>query len=146
MNEEVSDRWILWMISLSRFDKKEVPNDVLQRVVEKINLCPTAGNKQVRNAIWVSCFQSYFVYVVKSPELIKAAGKATGQGWVESVRFGLLCYLQVPCLLVFCCECKDSYYGKRGLELFALQDASIAQTFAILALQEEGLSNCFFLL
>lgn len=51
MNEEVSDRWILLMISLSRFDKKEVPNDVLQRVVEKINLCPTAGKKQVRNSI-----------------------------------------------------------------------------------------------
>ena len=46
-------------------------------------------------------------------------------------------------MFVFCCDFKDHYYGKRGTELYSLQDATIAQTYAILACNKEGLSEAF---
>lgn len=46
-------------------------------------------------------------------------------------------------MFVFCCDFKDHYYGKRGAELYSLQDATIAQTYAILACNKEGLSEAF---
>lgn len=42
---------------------------------------------------------------------------------------------------MFCCDFKDHYYGKRGVELYSIQDATIAQTFAIISCQKEGLSE-----
>lgn len=50
-------------------------------------------------------------------------------------------HLQAPLVFVFCCEIKDHFYGRRGLDLYTIQDATIAETFAILACQEEGLSR-----
>lgn len=44
-------------------------------------------------------------------------------------------------MFVFCCETEKHFYGQRGLSLFTLQDAAIAQTYAILACQDEGLSK-----
>ncbi|KNB43385.1 nitroreductase [Blastocystis sp. subtype 4] len=91
--------------------------------MEKIILCPNAGNQQLLKA--------YYIYAVTNRSKIEAICKASGQGWVQ----------QAPLLFVFCCECKDHFYGRRGLELYALQDATIAQTYAVLACQEEGLSS-----
>lgn len=63
------------MISLCRFDKKEVPDDVLQRVVEKINLCPTAGNKQVRKSICMSVFVVIFCVCCEISKMYKRCWK-----------------------------------------------------------------------
>ena len=66
-------------------------------------------------------------------EQIEALCKSSGQGWIQ----------QAPLVFVFCCEIKDHFYGRRGLDLYTIQDATIAETFAILACQEEGLKSCW---
>ncbi|KAM7455837.1 hypothetical protein BLSTO_03411 [Blastocystis sp. subtype 1] len=108
--------------SIRSFESTPIPDEVLHRITEDINLCPTAGN-----------IQSYHVYIVRNPKLIEQITIASGQGWIQ----------QAPCVFVFCCDFKDHYYGKRGAELYSLQDATIAQTYAILACNKEGLKSCW---
>lgn len=48
--------------------------------------------------------------------------------------------MQSPLLFVFCAECGDRSFGQKSIDLYYIQDAAIAQTFSMLAIEEEGLS------
>jgi len=52
---------------------------------------------------------------------------------------------QAPIVLVFCTNAARSAerYGERGVRLYALQDATIAATFAMLATHDLGLATCW---
>jgi nitroreductase len=98
-----------------------VEQDKLQEILKTANAAPSAGN-----------LQAYEVYLVKeAPHLTALAQAAGNQGWVAAA----------PLALVFCAHPARSTprYGERGKRLYALQDATIACTFAMLAATALGL-------
>ena len=109
--------------SMRVFNSRPVEPEKLTRILEAARSAPSAGN-----------LQSYEIYVVtavrKRAALAQAAG---GQGFV----------LAAPVDLVFCANPARAreQYGERGERLYALQDATIACTFAMLAGVALGLSN-----
>jgi len=91
--------------------------------LEAANRAPSAGN-----------VQPYEVYVVRSQE--------------QRSRLTTICLdqkfiSQAPISLVFCAVPARSAekYGQRGADLFAIQDATIACTFAMLAVTDLGLAS-----
>jgi len=98
-------------------------DEALQKIFETINCAPSAGN-----------LQALEVYVVKRKTdrqaLVRAAGEQEFLG-------------QAPVVLVFCAHPARSSgkYGWRGEELYAVQDATIACTFAMLAAAALGLAS-----
>jgi len=100
-----------------------VEADKLEQILTAVNQAPSAGN-----------LQAYEVYVVERPELRKGLRQAAfDQEFLD----------QAPIVLVFCAHAARSVgkYGRRGEELYCLQDATIACTFAMLAATALGLST-----
>jgi nitroreductase len=109
--------------SIRLFKDSPVEMEKLQKILEACNLAPSAGN-----------LQGYEIYVVTEPEQRQALVMAAlGQAFLA----------QAPVDLVFCANPQRSAvkYGKRGRELYSVQDATIACTFAMLAAQQLGLSS-----
>jgi len=109
--------------SVRLFKDTPVEAEKLQKILEACNLAPSAGN-----------LQGYEIYVVTIPEqrqgLVMAA---LGQGFLA----------QAPVDLVFCAnpQRSEGKYGKRGRELYSVQDATIACTYAMLAAQALDLAT-----
>jgi nitroreductase len=109
--------------SIRAFTSAPVQEDALRHILETINRAPSAGN-----------LQAYELYLVRDDErraaLVRAAG---GQEFLA----------QAPIVLVFCTHGAraQSRYGQRGTELYALQDATIACTYGMLAATALGLSS-----
>jgi len=109
--------------SIRAFQKKPVEEEKIRRIIEVTNLAPSAGN-----------LQAYEVVVVKDPVLKdKLARAALGEGFVS----------EAPVCFVFLAypERSSKKYGRRGSELYCLQDATIAATYTMLAATALGLSS-----
>ena len=110
--------------SVRAFRDRPVGKENLDRILDAVMSCPTAGN-----------LQAYRLHVVSDGETRQELSRAAmGQRYVA----------EAPVVLVFsACFSDASKYGKRGRELYALQDATIATTFAHLAATAEGLGSCW---
>jgi len=109
--------------SVRAFQKKPIEEEKIRRIIETINLAPSAGN-----------LQAYEVVVVKDPMLKEKLAKAAlGQSFVS----------EAPVCFVFVAypERSSKKYGHRGSELYCIQDATIATTYAMLAATSLGLSS-----
>jgi nitroreductase len=109
--------------SIRAFQKKPVEEEKIRRIIEVISLAPSAGN-----------LQAYEFVVVKDPMLKdKLAKAALGQSFVS----------EAPVCFVFVAypERSSKKYGRRGSELYCVQDATIAATYAMLAASALGLSS-----
>jgi nitroreductase len=109
--------------SVRAFQKKPVEEEKIRRIIETINLAPSAGD-----------LQAYEVVVVKDPMLKgKLAKAALGQDFVS----------EAPVCFVFVAypERSSKKYGRRGSEIYCIQDAAIATTYAMLAATSLGLSS-----
>jgi nitroreductase len=109
--------------SVRSYKPQPVEEDKLKEIFEAANMAPSAGN-----------LQAYQVRVVQDPAKRKAlASAAYGQGFIADA----------PVCLVFCADPQRSAgkYGKRGSELYSVQDATIAGTFAMLAAVNLGLAT-----
>ncbi|MEW6094592.1 MAG: nitroreductase family protein [Chloroflexota bacterium] len=108
--------------STRKFIRQPVEAEKLRKVLETINSAPSAGN-----------MQAYEVYVVNDPVRQAALSKASWDQ--ESI-------VEAQVVLVFCThpELNAERYGDRGRDLYALQDATIACTFAMLAVIAVGLA------
>lgn len=109
--------------SIRAFQKKPVEEEKIRRLIEVISLAPSAGN-----------LQAYEVIVVKDPMLKdKLAKAALGESFVS----------EAPVCFVFLAYAGRSSkrYGRRGAELYCIQDATIATTYAMLAATAVGLSS-----
>ena len=101
--------------SVRKYLPRPVEAAKLQAILGAMNRAPSAGN-----------LQGYEVYLVESlqkrQELVKAA--------LEQEFLA-----EAPVVLVFCANGPRSAqkYGERGSTLYAIQDATIACTFAMLA-------------
>lgn len=100
-----------------------IEEDKLRRIFEAANLAPSAGN-----------LQAYQVYTVKDEGKRKALAKAA-----DDQEF----IAEAPVCLIFCADQGRSAekYGKRGSELYSVQDATIAGAFAMLAAADLGLAT-----
>ncbi len=93
----------------------------LTAILEAANRAPSAGN-----------FQAYEIYVVR--------GQAKRQALMEST-FDQKFVGQAPVSLVFCTHAGRCEYPSP--ETWALEDATIACTFAMLAATDLGLATCW---
>lgn len=95
----------------------------LQKILEAVNTAPSAGD-----------LQAYEVYVVRKPrDRAALAAAAWGQDFIKAA----------PVALVFCTHAalSEGRYRARGARLYSLQDATIACTYAMLALVDLGLAS-----
>jgi len=109
--------------SIRQYENREIKKEKLEKILECANQAPSAGN-----------LQGYEIFVVTSKnKLGQLVGATRGQAFLE----------QVPVVLVFCANPSRSAerYKKRGEELYCLQDATIACTYAMLASTALGLST-----
>jgi nitroreductase len=109
--------------SIRAFAGTPVQPEKLRAILETANCAPSAGN-----------LQAYRIYAVTKSSKRKALARAAGdQDFVA----------QAPLVLVFCAHPARSApkYGERGERLYALQDATIACTFAMLAATASGLAS-----
>ena len=101
--------------SIRAFQSRSVEEGKVNRIIETVNLAPSAGD-----------LQAYEIVVVKDSrrrnELAKASG---GQGFISEAPVCLV-FLTYP-------ERSSRKYGKRGSELYCIQDATIAAAYAQLA-------------
>lgn len=105
------------------YKPQPVEENKLKQLFEAANMAPSAGN-----------LQAYNVQVVRDQAKKDALAKAAhGQGFIA----------QAPVCLVFSADPKRSAtkYGKRGTELYSVQDATIAGAFAMLAAVNLGLAT-----
>jgi nitroreductase len=109
--------------SVRLFQARPVEAEKLQAILEAINRAPSAGN-----------LQAYEVYLVQQAE--RRADLVRGAGDQEFLA-------QAPIVLVFCAHPMraETRYRERGSELYCIQDATIACTFAMLAATALGLSS-----
>jgi len=109
--------------SVRAFKDQMVEQEKLKAILETVNQAPSAGN-----------LQAYEVYVIRDAERRTALVNATlGQGFMA----------QAQVILVFCTHSKraEIRYGQRGVDLYTLQDATIACTYAMLAAAALGLAT-----
>ena len=109
--------------SVRSYKSQPVEEDKLRRIFQAANLAPSAGN-----------LQAYHVYVCSDTAKRQALARAAyGQRFIE----------EAPICLVFCTDPSRSTgkYGDRGRELYSVQDATIAGSFAMLAAVDLGLST-----
>lgn len=109
--------------SIRLYKNQELEEEKLLKILNCANQAPSAGN-----------LQGYEIFVVTSKtQLSKLVNASLGQGFLE----------QAPVVLVFCTNPARSAerYRERGEELYCLQDATIACTFAMLASAALGLST-----
>ncbi len=111
--------------SIRVFRPEPVPPELLEEVLEAARWAPSAGN-----------LQAWEVAVVFDPELrYRLARAALDQDFIA----------QAPCVLVVSALPTRSAlrYGRRGRELYCLQDAALAAGYLMLAACALGLGTCW---
>jgi nitroreductase len=111
--------------SCRAFSDVPVENEKMKKLLDAINLAPSAGNKQ-----------AYKIAVVRSEETKKDLAYASNEQDFM---------VKAPYLLVFIADEKmsSSKFAERGEGLFCIQDATIAASYAQLAATALGLSTCW---
>jgi nitroreductase len=107
------------------YQETPVEQEKLDKILHAANGAPSAGD-----------LQAYSIVVVRSPAARESLAKAAvDQQFVW----------QAPVVLVFLAEPARSSekYGRRGENLYAVQDATIACAYAQLAAYDVGLSACW---
>lgn len=109
--------------SIRVYSEESVDPAALDRVLHAVLRAPSAGN-----------LQAYHIFVIASSQKRQALAVAAGdQDFLA----------QAPIDLVFFADADRSAtkYGRRGATLYAVQDATIAASFAVLAAADECLST-----
>jgi nitroreductase len=109
--------------SIRAYRPQAIDDETITRLLEAIRTAPTAGN-----------LQAYQVYLVRTPDKIKALTKAS---------MDQECIAEARAVMVFCTDAPRSVskYGDRGRNLYCIQDATIAATIAHLAATALGLGS-----
>jgi nitroreductase len=111
--------------SVRKFEEREVPEIKIRQLLELANRSPSAGNLQARRAV-----------VVKNQDLKrKIARAALDQDFI----------LEAPAVFVIlaCPQESAQKYGRRGKDLYALQDATIFAAYLQLAATDLDLASCW---
>lgn len=111
--------------SVRKYLAKPVEEQKLEKILKAVNEAPSAGN-----------LQAYKIYVVRKNVTKRMLSDAAfGQSFIE----------EAPIVLVFCAFPEESAkrYGTRGANLYSIQDATIAASYAQLAATALGLASCW---
>ena len=109
--------------SVRDFKDKEIEKEKLEKLLYVANSAPSAGN-----------LQAYQIFLVrKSAQKTALANAAYGQDYIA----------QAPVSLIFCADPlrSASKYGKRGSELYSIQDTTISAAYVHLAAVDLGLGS-----
>ena len=110
--------------SIRRFDARDIDENVIKDIIKLGNLAPSAGNLQPRD----------FLVVREKQTKNKLARAALNQSFVA----------EAPVVIVVCANTKRvSHYGKRGMELYCIQDSAAAIQNMLLAVVDFGLASCW---
>jgi nitroreductase len=111
--------------SIRAYQNKPIEPEKLEQILQAVRKAPSAGN-----------LQAYEVYLVCDDKHKASLAKAAGDQ-----EF----LMQAPIVLVFCTHASRSAsrYEERGTNLYCVQDATIACTFAMLAATALGLSTAW---
>lgn len=108
--------------SIRRFLDKEIPDDAIEALKEALRWAPSAGNLQARK----------FYFVFEQGLRVKIANHCFGQMFISGA----------PLVVVACGDLsRISPYGKRGTELYVIQDAAVAVENMMLQAHELGLGS-----
>lgn len=111
--------------SIRRFKEKEVEEGKIKKILELANLSPSAGNLQARSAI-----------IVRDKKMKeKICQTALGQNFI----------VEAAVVFIVCADLEESAqkYGRRGRELYSIQDATIFASYLQLAVTSLGLASCW---
>jgi len=109
--------------SVRSYQDRPIEEEKLQAIIATANQAPSAGN-----------LQAYEIYVVRQKaERVALASASLSQDFMAGA----------PVALVFCAHPARAAgrYGERGRRLYAVQDATIACAYAMLAAVALGLST-----
>jgi nitroreductase len=110
--------------SVRAFDSSvPLSGEALARILDCVKLAPSAGN-----------LQSYRIVTVQSETVRRDLAQAA---------FGQTFVAEAPLVMVFCADGENASrkYGMRGTRLYSVQDATIACTFAMLAVTDMGFAT-----
>lgn len=108
--------------SSRRFLDKDIPESAIEALIDAVRWAPSAGNLQAR--------RFYFVQEQELKEMLAVA--AIGQMFISSA----------PLVVVACADLnRISHYGKRGRELYVIQDVAAAVENMMLQACELGLGS-----
>lgn len=110
--------------SIRKFTTKDIPEDLLSLLIDALIWAPSAGNLQAR--------RFFFVKDKKIKQLL--AGAALNQRFIYEAPIAIVC-------------CTDSsigrHYGRRGTDLYTIQDVSASIMGMMLVAHENGLGTCW---
>jgi len=109
--------------STRRYSSAVLEEEKLRSILDAVNRAPSAGN-----------LQAYEIFLARERRHRRALADASlSQSFIA----------EAPVVLVFCAHPAraEREYGERGRSLYALQDATIACTFAMLAATALGLAT-----
>jgi nitroreductase len=110
--------------SIRRFQNTKIEEHIIKEIIELGNLAPSAGNLQPRD----------FVIVREQETKKKLAHAALDQRFVADA----------PVVVIVCVNMKrTAHYGKRGKELYSIQDTAASIENMLLAIVDLGLSSCW---
>lgn len=104
--------------------KKSIPRNIIEELKESLIWAPSAGNLQAR--------KFYFVFNQGIKKRLVSA--ALGQAFIS----------EAPLVIVACADLRiEKYYGKRGSELYVLQDVAASIQNLMLFCYERGLGSAW---
>lgn len=108
--------------SIRDFQKKKIPQDLMNRLMEALIWAPSAGNLQSR--------KFYFIRNEGIKKLLSQA--ALNQNFLA----------EAPLVIVGCSDSRIAYkYGDRGVDLYSIQDVSVSIMGMMLVAHENGLGS-----
>ena len=108
--------------SIRDFKKSEIPNDIIDKLIDALIWAPSAGNLQARK-----------FYFVRDEGLKKKIATA-------ALRQHFLA--EAPLVVVGCTDSRISHkYGERGVSLYSIQDVSCSLMGMMLVAHENGLGS-----
>ena len=108
--------------SIRNFQKKDIPKEIVDKLMDALIWAPSAGNLQAR--------KFFFVKDAKLKENI--ADAALGQSFIA----------EAPLVIVGCTDSRiSSKYGERGEYLYSIQDVAASIMGMMLVAHENGLGT-----
>jgi len=110
--------------SIRSFLQKDIPENILSRLIDALIWAPSAGNLQSR--------KFYFIKDDRTKKKIAAA--ALNQNFIANA----------PVLVVCCADSRiGKRYGRRGIELYSIQDVAVSVMALMLVATENKIGTCW---
>jgi len=110
--------------SIRSFLQKDIPENILSRLIDALIWAPSAGNLQSRK----------FYFIRDDGTKKKIAAAALNQNFIANA----------PVLVVCCADSRISIrYGRRGIELYSIQDVAVSVMAMMLVATENKIGTCW---